>query len=74
MTPAPQSHDDGSERREWLEPLLTFVPAILVAMALNWALRQGAGWEFRRALATSIAVGIVVGLVLQRIVRRRRGS
>ena len=60
-----------AERREWREALLTFGPAIAVAFALERALTAVWGWSPRRALWTSVAVGIVLALVLQRALRRR---
>jgi len=62
-----------TERGEWRAALLTFAPAIAVAFALEWALTTLGGWTPRRALGTSIAVGIVLALVLQRLLQRRGG-
>jgi putative flippase GtrA len=50
---------------------MTFVPAILVAFVLNWALVARAGWPERRALVASVVFGIVLALVLQRVIARR---
>ncbi len=60
-----------SPRPEWQTALLTFGPAILAAFALEWVLRAPLGWAPRRALLTSITVGIALALVLQRVVERR---
>ena len=67
MPPAPPSR----ERRELLDALMTFAPAILAAFVLRWALVANAGWAPRRALIASIVLGIVVALVLQRAIARR---
>jgi hypothetical protein len=45
---------------------------VLVAFVLEWALRTSAGWTDRRALVTSILVGIALALILQRALARRR--
>ena len=50
---------------------MTFGPAVLVAFVLDWALVARAGWPERRALLTSIGVGIVLALLLQRALARR---
>jgi hypothetical protein len=63
-----------SEEGEWRDTLLTFAPAILVAFVLNWALVTRVGWTSRRALVASIVVGIVLALLLQRALARRRGA
>lgn len=57
-----------TEGREWREALATYGPAILIAFFLNWALTTQFDWASRRALLTSIGVGIVLALVLQRVV------
>lgn len=62
--------DPSEESGEIREALLTFVPAVIVAFFVNWALLTYAGWDSRRALLTSIAVGIALALILQRAVRR----
>ena len=64
------TEDPSEEQGEGREALLVFVPAVLVAIAVNWALASFAGWASRRALITSIVVGILLALVLQRTVRR----
>ena len=64
------TEDPSEEAGEGREALLVFVPAVLVAFAVNWALESFAGWASRRALITSIVVGIVLALILQRTVRR----
>ena len=61
------------EPGEWRDAALTFVPAIAAAVLLNWALVSLGGWPPRRALGTSIAVGIAIGVVLERLIDRRRG-
>ena len=72
MQPAPPPPSDRpSERHEQRDALLTFGPAVLVAFVLDWALVARAGWSDRRALLTSIVVGIVLALLLQRAVARR---
>jgi energy-converting hydrogenase Eha subunit E len=62
--------DHSEESGELREALLVFVPALIVAFSVNWALVSYAGWAARRALITSIVVGIVLALLLQRAVRR----
>ena len=59
------------ESRELREALATFLPAILVALVLNWALATQFGMEPRRALLASIGAGIVLALILQRVVHGR---
>ena len=68
-SPPPYLPPEGGE---WRDTLLTFGPAMAVALALYWALTTRWGWPPRRALWSSIGVGIVVALVLQRVVQRRR--
>ena len=70
--PPPPPSDRPPEAGETREALLTFAPAILVAFVLNWALTAQRDWAPRRALGASIAVGIVVALLLQRALARRR--
>ncbi len=53
------------------DAVLTFVPAIVVAFVLNWALVAQRSWPSRRALVVSVVVGIVVALLLQRALARR---
>ena len=75
MPPSPPpTGEPPRERPEWREALLTFGPAILIAIALKWALTTQGGWAPRRALWTSIVVGIVLALVLQRLIQRRGRS
>lgn len=62
--------DSSEEKAEIREALLVFVPAVLVAVVVNWALETFAGYASRRALITSILVGIVLALILQRAVKR----
>ena len=50
---------------------MTFGPAVLVAFVLDWALVARAGWPERQALLTSVGVGIVLALLLQRALARR---
>ena len=69
----PPPPDRPPEEGENRDALLTFAPAILVAFVLNWTLTAQRGWPSRRALAVSVAVGIVVALLLQRAVARRTG-
>lgn len=64
------TEDPSEEHGEGREALLVFVPAVLVAFGVNWALESYAGWASRRALITSILVGIALALVLQRAVKR----
>ena len=75
MSTPPPTHDDKGlspgEKRELRDAVLTFVPASLVAFVLRWALVTNAGWTPRRALVTSIVVGIVLALLVQRALRRR---
>ena len=61
------------EPHEWTDAALTFVPAILAAIVARWALLSHAGFSERRALFTAIGVGIAVGVVLERVLDRRRG-
>lgn len=63
------------ESHELRDAALTYLPAILVAFVLNWALTEQRGWASRQALAASIGVGIVLALLLQRaLARRGRGG
>ncbi len=55
------------ESNEWREALATYVPAILVAFVLYWALTTQFGVDPRRALLASIGAGIVLAIVLQRV-------
>jgi putative effector of murein hydrolase LrgA (UPF0299 family) len=64
------TEDQSEEAGEMREALLTFVPAIVVAIAVNWVLESHVGWMSRRAMITSIVVGIVLALILQRAVKR----
>jgi hypothetical protein len=64
------SHDQ--QPHEGRDALLTYGPAVLVAFVLNWALTTQRGWESRRALFASAAVGIVLAVLLQRALARRR--
>ena len=73
MLSSPPPDAPPPDRREWREALLTFGPAIVVAFVLEWALTTHGGWASRRALATSIVVGIALALVLQRLIQRRGG-
>lgn len=57
---------------EWRDALLTYAPAVLVAFVLEWVLTTRSGWEPRRALIASVLFGIVVALLLQRSLARRR--
>jgi hypothetical protein len=63
--------NESPERREARDAILTFVPAILVAFVLRWALVTNAGWESRRATLAAIGVGVVLALMLQRAIARR---
>ena len=76
MPSSPPEHEsrglDAAERRELRETALTFVPPILIAFVLRWALVTNAGWEPRRALLAGIGVGIVLAVLVQRSLRRRR--
>ena len=72
MPPAPPPPSDRpSEQHEGRDALLTFGPAVLIAFVLDWALVARAGWPERRALLTSIGIGIVLALLLQRALARR---
>jgi hypothetical protein len=64
----------SAEGHELREALLTYGPAILVAFVLNWALTTQGAWAPRRALLTSIGVGIALALLLQWLLHRRRGA
>ena len=68
MPPSPPPQQPP-EQREWRDTLLTFG----VAFVVDWVLTTRLGWPSRRALWTSVGVGIVLALVLQRIVQRRGG-
>jgi hypothetical protein len=72
MPPSPPPPHRPSEEHETRDALLAFGPAVLVAFVLEWALRTNAGWTDRRALVTSILVGIALALILQRALARRR--
>lgn len=72
MTEAPRPGREP-EAHEWTDAALTFVPAIVVAIVARWALLSYAGYPERRALLTSIALGIAIGVVLERVIDRRRG-
>ena len=61
------------EQGEIRDAALTFVPAIVLAFALNWTLTNLRGWPDNKALLASIALGIVTALVLQRAIARGRG-
>jgi predicted PurR-regulated permease PerM len=74
MATTPDDPDRSPEQGEIRDALLTFVPAIVLAFVLNWALQEHAGFTSRRALATSIGVGIVLALMFQRALARQRGS
>jgi hypothetical protein len=79
MTPSspPPGHDGRArglspdERREAREVVLTFVPPVLIAFVLRWALVTNAGWSPRRALLAGIGVGIVLAVLVQRSLRRQ---
>jgi hypothetical protein len=62
------------EDGEWRDALLAFGPAILVAFVLDWALTTRAGWPSRQALLASVGFGIVLALMLQRALARRRSG
>jgi hypothetical protein len=72
MVPPPAPPELPPEDGEWRQTLLTFGPAILVAFVLDWALTTRAGWPPRRALGASVGLGIVLALLLQRALSRRR--
>jgi len=61
----------STEHGEWRAALLTYGPAILVAFILDWTLTTQLDWTPRRALLTSIGVGIALALILQRVLHRR---
>ena len=73
MTAGPPRPGREPEPHEWTDAALTFVPAIVVAIVVRWALLSYAAFSERRALFTSIGVGIVLGIVLERVIDRRRG-
>ena len=73
MTPDAPRPGREPEPHEWTDAALTFVPAILVAIVARWALLSFAAYTERRALLTAIALGIAVGVVLERVIERRRG-
>ena len=60
------------ETNEGRDALFTFLPAIMVAFVLDWALTTQWGWTSQRSLITSIVAGIAVALVLQRAIARAR--
>jgi hypothetical protein len=72
--PLPPTPKPPPEEGEWRDALLTFGPAVLVAFVLDWALTTRAGWPSRRALAASAVFGVVLALMLQRALARRRGG
>jgi hypothetical protein len=59
------------ERGEGREALLTYVPAVLAAFAIERALVLYQRWPTRRALVVGAVVGIVIALLLQRRLARR---
>ena len=67
----PEQEPDEPEAGETRDMLLTFLPAVVVAFALNMVLASN-GWSSRRALGVSIVVGIVLALILQQAVARAR--
>ena len=71
-TSSPERGLSPDERREVREAVLTFVPAILIAFVLRWALVTNAGWAPRRATVAGIGVGIVLAVLVQRSLRRPR--
>jgi len=77
MSSLPPAHDDRGlnpqEKREVWDAVLTFAPAVAVALVLRWVLVANAGWAPRRALLASIGLGIVLALLLQRALRQREG-
>ena len=66
------SHDPeaAAERAEWRDAAITFVPAVVVAFVLNWVFEANLHWTSRRALLTSVGIGIGVALVIQQVVVR----
>ncbi len=70
--PPPPPPPRPSEAHEGRDALMTFAPAILCAFIHDWALTARAGWPERRALGASVVFGIVLALVLQRVIARRR--
>ena len=72
--PTPPPPQLPPEQGEWRDTLLAFGPAILAAFVLDWALVTRAGWPPRRALVTSVGVGIVLAVLLQRALARRRSG
>jgi hypothetical protein len=74
MSSAPSPHTPPPpDRPEWRTALLTFGPAIVVAFLLEGVLSARLGWSPRRALLTSLGVGIAIALLLQRVLARRDG-
>ena len=71
--PPPRLPGRDPEPHEWTDAALTFVPAIVVAVAVRWALLSYWGFSERRALFAAIGVGIALGVVLERVIDRRRG-
>lgn len=61
------------EAHEWTDAALTFVPAILAAIVTRWALLSFADFPEQRAMLTAVGVGIAIGVVLERVIDRRRG-
>jgi len=72
-SPPPRLPGREPEPHEWTDAALTFVPAIVLAIVARWALLSFAGFSERRALFTAIGVGIAVGVVLERVIDRKRG-
>jgi len=43
---------------------------VLIGFALNFFFEANLGWSSRRSMLTSVAIGIVIALVVQRALRR----
>ena len=71
--PPPRLPGREPEPHEWTDAAMTFVPAIVVAVVARYALLALTAFSERRALFASIGLGIAVGVVLERVIDRRRG-
>ena len=72
MSASPPPEHPSDERTEWRAALLAYGPAVVVAFLLEMVLSDRLGWSGRRAMVTSILVGILLAVVLQRVLERRR--
>ncbi|MDF1505184.1 hypothetical protein [Roseisolibacter sp. H3M3-2] len=72
-TPTPRERGlSADERRDVREAALTFLPAVLLAVALGEALVAHAGWTPRRALLAGVGTGLTLAVLVLRTLRRPR--